>query len=106
MSRKPVSKPPSGNVPKPRTAVNVPKPRAQGHTPTGAPPSHAPTRHIGRKPNKRATGKVPNPRKPELVRDVRGGSLKDLMEIFPDLPRPARPVRRVQISSVRRPRLR
>jgi len=42
---------------------------------------------------------VPNPTTPKLVRDVRGGALKDLFEIFPDLPRPPRPFVRRRIRS-------
>jgi hypothetical protein len=33
----------------------------------------------------------PNPRRPKLVRDIHGGSLLDLFQFFPDLPRPLRP---------------
>ena len=102
MSRNPLRQAPAGKVPSPRSAVKVPKQRAQGQTPR----AHTPSAHVGRAPTEHPAGKVPNPRKATLVRDVHGGDLKDLFVIFPDLPRPARPPRRVPISSVQRPRLR
>jgi hypothetical protein len=55
-------------------------------------------------PKERGVGKLPNPRKPKLVRDVGGGALKDMFELFPDLPRPSRPGRRRKASKT--PRLR
>jgi hypothetical protein len=36
-------------------------------------------------------GDVPNPRRPQVVRVVDGGELRDLFAVFPDLPRPPRP---------------
>jgi hypothetical protein len=45
-------------------------------------------------PRQRPSGKPPNPRKAKLVRDVHGGALKDLFEVFPDLPRAPLPRRR------------
>jgi hypothetical protein len=47
-------------------------------------------------------GDLPHPRRPRAVRDVHGNELKDLFEVFPDLPRPALPPLRV----LRRTRLR
>jgi hypothetical protein len=58
--------------------------------PTGSQPT--------RVPEPRVLGKPPNPRRPQLVRDVRGGALKDLFEVFPDLPRPPRPPARVRAT--------
>jgi hypothetical protein len=62
----------------------------EGRTPTGGTPQI----RLKPAPKTRPVGKPPNPRKPGLVRDVRGGVLKDLFEFFPDLPRPTRPGRR------------
>jgi hypothetical protein len=65
-----------------------------------------PPQRLGHPPPERPAGAPPNPRRPALKRDVRGGELKDLMEIFPDLPRPARPAARgpVRRIAVRKPR--
>jgi hypothetical protein len=46
-------------------------------------------------PRHRGVGAVPNPRKPGLKRDVHGNELRDLFQLFPDLPRPRRKVARV-----------
>ena len=55
---------------------------------------HAPSTHVARPPLERQAGRPPNPRRVPPVRDVHGGVLQDLFEIFPDLPRPARPALR------------
>jgi len=60
----------------------------------GAPKNGAPKSRLRRPPKERAVGKPPNPRMPAKVRDVHGGVLKDLFQLFPDLPRPPRPGRR------------
>ena len=39
----------------------------------------------------------PNPRRPRLVRDVHGGELQDLFEVFPDLPWAPRPRHQVRL---------
>jgi hypothetical protein len=36
------------------------------------------------------------------VRDVHGGDLKDMFEIFPDIPRPPRPSRKRAAAKTRR----
>jgi hypothetical protein len=78
--------PPRGLVPSPRS---------------GAPLGYAPSMpRPARVPAQRPTGNVPNPRKPKLVRDVRGGALKDLFEIFKDLPSPPRPSLRRRLPPV------
>jgi len=82
--RVPRRKPPSGRVPKPRF-VRAPKPRA-----------------VVKVPKEHGVGTVPNPRRPALVRDVGGGSLRDLFALFRDLPRPPRPGRRRSIPRTRR----
>jgi hypothetical protein len=41
-------------------------------------------------PRQRPPVKVPNPRRPKVVRVVGGGELRDLFEVFPDLPGPPR----------------
>lgn len=62
-----------------------------------------PERGVGRAPREHRVAPPPNPRKPELVRDVHGGVLKDLFQMFPDLPRPVRPAARVPLRARRRP---
>jgi hypothetical protein len=49
-------------------------------------------------PEQHGVGAVPNPVRPKLVRDVHGGALQDLFEIFPDLPRPTRPKGRAPVQ--------
>lgn len=74
-----------------------------------APPERMPSRPPGRgavtpapmprpspPPKPHLVGKPPNPRQPALVRDLTGGVLKDMFEVFPDLPRPARPAPRLR----------
>jgi len=53
-------------------------------------------------PVERGIKPPPNPRKPRLVRDVHGNELRDLFEMFPDLPRPARRAARVPPRQRRR----
>jgi hypothetical protein len=62
--------------------------------PAGNPQRPPPPQRVSHAPKERPAGKPPNPKKPLLVRDVHGGELKDLMQIFPDLPRPPRPAPR------------
>jgi hypothetical protein len=50
----------------------------------------APLARVGRPPTERPVGTPPNPRQLKPLRHVGGGGLKDLFEIFPDLPRPPR----------------
>jgi hypothetical protein len=92
VKKKPV-RPPLAAAPRP----HVPRRPPQGRVPaprSGVPIAHAPsTPQPTRVPAQRPVGKVPNPRKPKLVRDVRGGGLNDLFEIFRDLPRPSRTAR-------------
>jgi hypothetical protein len=97
---------PGAGVKKKRAPVPLaaaPRPHAPGKPPTGGVPpprrgvpvAHAPSSpRSARVPAQRPVGKVPNPRKPKLVQDVDGGVLKDMFEIFPDLPRPPRPALR------------
>jgi hypothetical protein len=56
--------------------------------------AHAPLPHIARPPEEHVAGKPPNPRRPRLARGGSRGALKDLFQIFADLPRPARPAPR------------
>ena len=85
-----------GEAPTPRQPRTPPR----GHVITRVPKARGaavvPPPHVPRAPRRPVVGAVPNPRKPKLVRDARGGALKDLFEIFPDLPRPRRPARRVR----------
>ena len=91
MSRKNNRKP-MGRVPSaPRPAGKAPRPRSAAAIPAGDPRRSPPPQHVSHPPAERPAAKPPNPRKPALVRDVHGGELKDLMLIFPDLPRPRRP---------------
>jgi hypothetical protein len=87
-----VGKAPSQHVPrlppKQHRVGAVPRRDAASRPPVGKPtrvPDHAPP-----------AGKVPNPKKPKLVRDVHGGTMGDLFQFFPDLPRPARARPRVR----------
>jgi hypothetical protein len=89
MSRKNNRKP-LGRVPAARPAGQVPRPRSASAIPGGDPRRSPPPQHVTHPPVERPAAKPPNPRKPKLVRDVHGGELKDLMLIFPDLPRPPR----------------
>jgi hypothetical protein len=79
-----------------RPAPAAPRQRPVPGVPDGQTPTHAPTPHFARAPKELGVAKVPNPRLPKLVRDVRGGALKDLFELLPDLPRPRRPAIRTQ----------
>ena len=81
---------------KPPAGVRVPVAR------TGSPLAHAPAKaRVTRVPAQRPVAKVPNPKLPKLVRDVHGGDLMDMFEIFPDLPRPPRADARVQVRRTR-----
>jgi hypothetical protein len=86
---KPMS-PPEGRVPPERTMLPAPPERPVSRVPRGNPPSHAPVPHVARVPAPHRVSPPPNPRLPRLVRDVHGGDLQDLFELFPDLPRPPR----------------
>jgi hypothetical protein len=59
----------------------------------------APPPHVPRAPEPRGVGAVPNPRQPKLVRDLHGGALQDLFVVFPELPWPARPKRRIRLRT-------
>ena len=84
-----------GQVPPERAASAAPIERPVSKVPKGDPTSHVPAQHVARVPAPHPIGPPPNPRKPKLVRDVRGGVLRDLFELFPDLPRPPRARARV-----------
>lgn len=81
-----------GEVPRARPRKAAP----QGRAPADRPIAQPPAERVRRMPKAHAVGQVPNPRKPQLVRDVDGGALKDLFALLPDLPRPARPPARVR----------
>jgi hypothetical protein len=93
-----------GAVPPARNAVKVPRQRAVGRAPGGDPLAHAPSPRLSRAPAERPAARPPNPVKPGLVRDSRGGALKDLFAIFPPLPGPARPAPRLQPGASKRKR--
>ena len=86
-----------GQVPPERPRSSVPRERPVGKVPKGDPMAHVPAPHVARVPAQRQVGPPPNPRKPKLVRDVHGGVLRDLFQLFPDLPRPPRPRARVPL---------
>jgi len=68
------------------------KPRAAAHTPRVVPPWRPlkpPPTHV---PTQAPAGRVPSPRRPGATRAA--GDLGDLFAMFPDLPRPARRIRR------------
>jgi hypothetical protein len=67
-------------------------------TPLGQPPRE---RVVGQPPRERVVGQRPNPRKPRLVPDINGNELKDLFQMFPDLPRPWRPAPRLRRGEIR-----
>jgi hypothetical protein len=94
-----------GQVPPERAASRAPIERSVSKVPKGDPIAHVPAQHIARVPDQHPVGPPPNPRKPKLVRDVGGGVLGDLFELFPDLPRPRRPRARVPLRRPRRLRL-
>lgn len=71
-------------------------PPKQGRVPLSPPPIAAPPTTLQtRTPRLRGVGEVPNPQRPKAaVRVAHGGELRDLFEVFPDLPRPSRPSKR------------
>jgi len=92
-----------------RTLGTVPVQRAHRQPPpgdrmprVGTPAGYAPPQRAARLPKRRGVGAPPNPRTPKLVRDVHGGALKDMFEIFPDLPRLRRPAPRLRGRATRR----
>jgi hypothetical protein len=93
---------PLANAPAPRAPTMPPPgrvPLSSRTDPMAAPPATRQTRT----PRQRPVAVVPNPRRPKVVRVVDGGELRDLFEVFPDLPRPARaPSRAVNPSSLLR----
>jgi hypothetical protein len=96
----------AGPVPPERRRSAVPRERAVAQVPNGDPMSHVPAphvpaRHVARVPRPHQVAAPPNPRKPKLVRDVHGGVLGDLFQLFPDLPRPPRPRARVPLRILR-----
>ena len=103
MSRKRGHKP-LERVPSGRRAVKVPKQHPRSPVPASGPRKPPPPQHVSHAPPERPAAKPPNPRKPRLVRDVNGRELKDLMQILPDLPRPARPPARGPVRRVVRRR--
>ena len=86
-----------GQVPPERLPPQVPGERVVARVPKGDPLSHVPVPHVARVPLPHPVAAPPNPRRPRLVRDVHGGTLLDLFELFPDLPRPSRPSGRLPI---------
>jgi hypothetical protein len=83
-----------------RKRADAPLDRVPSRRPHRAPPAQ----RIGHPPPERPASAPPNPRRPALRRDVHGGELKDLMEIFPDLPRPPRPPARAPVRRIVRPK--
>jgi hypothetical protein len=92
---------PFGEAPPQRAQAKAPGVSPASRVPHGDPMAHTPVARVGRAPMEHPVKPPPNPRKPKLVRDVRGGALKDLFEMFPDLPRPARPPARVPLRARR-----
>lgn len=86
-----------GVAPRERRRRAAPAEQGVRHAPHVPPPAAPPPPHVAKVPKAHAVATVPNPRKPALVRDVHGGALRDLFEIFPDLPRPPRPAARVRL---------
>src|SRR6185369_16540771 len=82
---------PAGVPPKERVPGRPPDAPSVAQTPRGDPLAQAPPQHLSRVPAPHPVGKPPNPRRPRLVKHVHGGGLRDLFEIFADLPRPWRP---------------
>jgi hypothetical protein len=99
MGRRPTN---YGKAPPERPRAKVPRERRVAPAPKRHPIAQPPAPRIGHAPRQRRVGKVPNPRRPRLVRDVAGGTLKDLFAMFPDLPRPPRPAARVPTRIARR----
>jgi hypothetical protein len=91
-----------GAPPPLRPTATVPARRPLTQIPNGDPRRAPPPQHVSHPPPEHPVGRPPNPRKPQLVRDVRGGALKDMFEIFPDLPRPPRRPARGPVNRTRR----
>jgi hypothetical protein len=102
MARETFRKKALGEVPPQRAAATAPAVRSVARAPRGDAMASAPLAHVSRAPAEHSVPAPPNPRKPKLVRDVHGGALKDLFELFPDLPRPAHPPARVPLRARRR----
>jgi hypothetical protein len=86
-----------GTPPRERKPAAAPPNRAVPRTPKGDPRAQARPPEPSRPPMQRGVGRPPNPRKPKLVRDVHGNELRDLFQMFPDLPRPPRRPARVPL---------
>jgi len=80
-----------GEAPPERHPGVPPAERPVPLVPRGDPMAHVSAPYVARVPAPHPIGSPPNPRRPSFVRDVRGGVLGDLFELFPDLPRPPRP---------------
>jgi hypothetical protein len=95
--RKPLVRRALGEPPPERMPPAMSKARPVAPVPKGSPFAQTPRqRGASRAPKPRTLAKPPNPRKPPVVRDVKGGMLKDMFEIFPDLPRPPRHASRLR----------
>lgn len=83
-----------GVPPRERPPAKTPKPLQEvPRTPRGNPIAQASVLrpHVSRPPRPHRVGAPPNPRRPPVVRDVHGGALLDMFQIFPELPWPRRP---------------
>ena len=93
--KKKLVRPVLGDAPLSRPLRAPPRGPATPRVPRGHAITKAPTPHVSRAPKPRAVAPVPNPMRPKLVRDVDCADLKDLLAMFPDLPRPPRPALRL-----------
>jgi hypothetical protein len=106
--KKKPEKPPLASAPRPHVPGRPPQGRRVPLPRDGSPMAKTPAPPNPRRvPQQRPLGKVPSPRTPKLVRDVLGGALNDLFEMFPDLrwaPRPALRLRRPPLRKRQPPR--
>jgi hypothetical protein len=95
--RKPLIRRALGEAPPERVPPAMAGARPVAAIPRGDPFAQTPRqRGASRAPKQRPLGKLPNPGKPAVVRDAKGGVQRDMFQIFPDLPRLARPVSRIR----------